>query len=162
MTEESSNINDAENVVRLISSEWIEDGYLLNAAFALTPRENYLSVLRPIIESFNNDLLFLVTKHKEFKSDDNHCQTALLEVGDIRNIKIENGTEILNIDVAVEPRDKNLKSHAGIIVKSNGQVVVHGRKLNDSIPKDISADDILQEIQLELREISCLKQYRIA
>lgn len=162
MTEESLNIDDAENVVRLISSEWIEDGCLLNAAFALTPKEKYLSVLRPIIETFNEDILLLTTKHEEFKSDDSHCQTALLKVGAIRNIKIDNGNEILNIDVAVEPRDKRIKSHAGIIVKSNGQVVVHGRKLNDSIPKDVSADDILQEVQLELREISSLKQYRIA
>ena len=96
MTEESLNIDDAENVVRLISSEWIEDGCLLNAAFALTPKEKYLSVLRPIIETFNEDILLLTTKHEEFKSDDSHCQTALLKVGAIRNIKIDNGNEILN------------------------------------------------------------------
>jgi hypothetical protein len=162
MIAESSNIiNDNETVVRLISSEWIEDGYLLDAAFALAPKENYLSVLRPIISTFKEDLCYLVELHEDFKYDENHCQVASLNVNDVRSIKIINGSDVLNIDVVVEPRDKKLKSHAGIIVKSNDQYVINGRNLNDSIPKDISADDILQEIQSDLREIAMLDKYPI-
>lgn len=151
---------DNEDVARLVCPEWIEDGILLDAAFALAPKETYLSVMRPIIPTYHEDANNFIKKHKHFSIDGKTYSRAMLNVNKIRNIKIvSDGDEELNIDVVVEPRNAQTKSHAGIIVKTNEEYIVRGRGiLNKSIPVGISADDILQEIQFKLNGIAKLER----
>ena len=55
--EKKNMVADDEQVARIISHEWVIDGELQLAAFALAPRETYLSVNRPIVETYDEDVL---------------------------------------------------------------------------------------------------------
>ena len=55
--ENKNNVADDEQVARIVSLEWVIDGELQLAAFALAPRETYLSVNRPIVETYDEDVL---------------------------------------------------------------------------------------------------------
>lgn len=49
-------VPNSEDVARILSTEWIVDGKLSNVAFTLRPHETYISVNRPAISSYNNDV----------------------------------------------------------------------------------------------------------
>ena len=61
--EKNSMVADDEQVARIVSHEWVIDGELQLAAFALAPRETYLSVNRPIIDTYDEDVLQFVSAH---------------------------------------------------------------------------------------------------
>ncbi len=59
-------VPSCEDVVRLLSSNWIIKGELQHTAFMLNPGETYLSVNRPAIESFCKDVAAFLSKHSDY------------------------------------------------------------------------------------------------
>ena len=49
-------VSSDENVARLISSEWMQEGILQPVAFTLDENESYLSVNRPVVETYDTDV----------------------------------------------------------------------------------------------------------
>ena len=152
-----------EKIARLISKEWILDGNLLVTAFALAPKETYLSVNRLAVDSYESDVREFVSKHANFQGDNvSTYNRALLNVGDVRNIDVVFDNEKLDVDVDVEPRDIHTKSHAGIFVRTDKQTVIIGRELfKGSVPEGVSAENILQEVQWSLKDIAELQQCKL-
>lgn len=115
-TLENSIISSSENVARILSSDWVVGGEIQHTAFMLKTNETYISVNRPAIETFNNDVAAFISSHPCFCVPDTNdtYQSAILNVGDIRNINVEHDGKTIDINVEVEPRDVHTKSHAGI------------------------------------------------
>lgn len=59
-------VQDSEKVARLIDNEWVVNGKLQLSAFALRPKETYISVNRLSIPSFNEDVRSFVSQHPSF------------------------------------------------------------------------------------------------
>lgn len=158
---QDNTIDDSEVVVRIVSSEWVVDGELQQSAFMLNPRETYLSVNRPVIDSYEADVRSFVLSHDKFLFDDGSSyRIAPLSVLDIRAISVyDEDNQKLNINVEVEPRDTHTKSHAGIFVRSGAENIIPNRQISDSaIPKTISTDMVLQEVRWEFLNIAQLKK----
>ena len=156
-------VSSEEKIARIIRNEWIMDGELLITAFALAPQETYLSVNRPAIDTYENDVREFISKHFDFQCDSGTSYNrALMSVGDVRDIDIVFNEDKLNVDVEVEPRDSHTKSHAGIFVRTGKQNIIHGRELFDgSVPAGISADDILHEVRWALHDIAELQKCKL-
>ena len=152
-------VEDSESVARIVSSEWIVDGVLQQTAFMLNPKETYLSVNRPYIESYDDDVFKFVSSHEDFLFEERAYKRALLSVSDIRNIKVlDEAQQLLNINVEVEPRDVHTKSHAGIFVRSGSTNITLDRKTPESATsKAVSADMVLQEVRWELLDLAQLQ-----
>jgi hypothetical protein len=100
---------DNEDIARMLFSPlFICDGVLSQKAFTLEKdiNETYISVLRPIISSFEGDM-------EGIKKEGNILYGyALLNVGELRNCKIKH-QKVIKFDVL--PRNSGRrKSHAGI------------------------------------------------
>lgn len=54
-------MSDSESIVRILNQDWFEDCELMHVAFALRRNETYLSVNRPEIEIFSNDVAEFVS-----------------------------------------------------------------------------------------------------
>ena len=52
--------------MRILHPEWIEDGVLLHEAFMLNIGETYLSVNRPAVESFTEDVAGFLDRHSDY------------------------------------------------------------------------------------------------
>lgn len=156
-------VADDEQVARIVSHEWVIDGELQLAAFALAPRETYLSVNRPIVESYDEDVLQFVSAHPSYLDEKNQSyKRALLEVKDVRAISVVKDGLRLNANVEVEPRDSHTKSHAGIFVRVDGKNVVHGRQLSEGqLPYNVSEEYLLQQVQWDLLELAELQECRV-
>ncbi len=55
-----------EDVARIINPEWIEDGELMHEAFMLNVGETYISVNRPSINSYVDDVTDFINKHPDY------------------------------------------------------------------------------------------------
>ena len=162
--EKNSMVADDEQVARIVSHEWVIDGELQLAAFALAPRETYLSVNRPIIDTYDEDVLQFVSAHPYYFDEKKQSyKRALLEVKAVRAISVEKDGLRLNAHVEVEPRDSHTKSHAGIFVRVNGKNVVHGRLLPEGqLPYNVSEEYLLQQVQWDLLELAELQECRVS
>jgi hypothetical protein len=162
--EKNSMVADDEQVARIVSHEWVIDGELQLAAFALAPRETYLSVNRPIIDTYDEDVLQFVSAHPYYFDEKKQSyKRALLEVKAVRAISVEKDGLRLNANVEVEPRDSHTKSHAGIFVRVNGKNVVHGRLLPEGqLPYNVSEEYLLQQVQWDLLELAELQECRVS
>lgn len=160
----NSMVADDEQVARIVSHEWVIDGELQLAAFALAPRETYLSVNRPIIDTYDEDVLQFVSAHPYYFDEKKQSyKRALLEVKAVRAISVEKDGLRLNANVEVEPRDSHTKSHAGIFVRVNGKNVVHGRLLPEGqLPYNVSEEYLLQQVQWDLLELAELQECRVS
>lgn len=160
----NSMVADDEQVARIVSHEWVIDGELQLAAFALAPRETYLSVNRPIIDTYDEDVLQFVSAHPYYFDEKKQSyKRALLEVKAVRAISVEKDGLRLNANVEVEPRDNHTKSHAGIFVRVNGKNVVHGRLLPEGqLPYNVSEEYLLQQVQWDLLELAELQECRVS
>ena len=156
---QDNTIDGSEEVVRVVSSEWVVDGELQQSAFMLNPRETYLSVNRPIIDSYEADVRSFVLSHDKFLFDNgNSYRIASISVSDIRAISVYNeDNQELNINVEVEPRDTHTKSHAGIFVRSGEINIIPNRQLSE-FPKTVSTDMVLQEVRWGLLDIAQLEK----
>ena len=152
-------VSDEEQVARIISREWMTDGILLPIAFAFRQNETYLSVNRLCIDSYNKDVKWFVDSHENFQtSSDDSYYRALLNVGDVRSIKVTNEGEPLELTVEVEPRDFRLKSHAGIFTRVSGKNLKVGDLLvSSTLKKGISADVILLAVRSRLLDMARLE-----
>lgn len=147
-------IKDEENIVRILSKDWFGNGKLLHIAFALRKGETYISVNRPAVETFDSDVASFVAQHPDYtfgETSNNYC-AAKLNVGNVRGIKVELEGRTANIDFEVEPRDANIKSHAGIFTRCEGRNL----KGNDTIlmQENVPANDILLKVRMKLCQLS--------
>lgn len=104
-------VADWEDVARMLFSPlFVCNGVLSQKAFTLeaASNENYISVLRPEISSFKDDMEGIM------KDGNTLYGYALLNVGEIRKPQIVN-TKPISLDVLPRNAGKR-KSHAGIFV----------------------------------------------
>ena len=151
----------SEEIARIINPEWIEEGILLNDAFALRRGETYISVNRPSIDSYDDDISDFVKKHQDFAFSENIYKRALLNVGDVREVKVSLGEINANIDVEVEPRDAHYKSHAGIFTRFENKVIKSGQLLDVHSDEFVSADTILLEVRMSLLGLSTVQEFSV-
>lgn len=142
-------VSNTEKIVRILHKDWVVEGQLQINAFSLRLNETYISVNRPAIKSFPNDVLDFISNHREFQVSDKIYRQAELFVGAVRNIKVKLGHDVANVSVEVEPRDKNYLSHAGIFTCCDGKNL-KGGQLDKHMP--ISA--ILQKVQYNLLQLA--------
>ena len=161
MTGDFEHIGRSESIVRLVNTKYVVEDVVSVEAFATSIGETYLSVNRPFVESFNDDVKSFVKTHNDFVlQTDAHlsCYGAAMIVGEVCDISVVHGSEKLDVSVEVEPRAAHTKSHAGIFVRSNNNNVVRGRQLNSkTIPHGVSSDSILMEVQWRLHDIAKLE-----
>lgn len=159
MNEITDIIKDTEDVARLVDNEWIVNGRLQLAAFALRRGETYISVNRLSAPSYKEDVAYFVNTHRSYSQSEGFYNRAILSVKDIRSIKVEIDNEVLCIDVEVEARSRNIASHAGIFVRHDGKNIKNGNQI--VIKKQslgISADDILLDVRMSLVRIATLEE----
>lgn len=152
-----------ENVARILSREWVVRGRLQFAAFALQPGETYISVNRPIIETYTEDVRNFLLKHLEYLIEEGSYRRALLNVQDIRNIVVEVDGAKIAAEVEVEPRAVHTKSHAGIFTRYDGKTLKTGKTiLLKEQEKGVSSDDILMDVRWSLLSIASVEDCLIA
>ena len=154
---DSTTVDSSEKVARILSTEWLVDGQLMNIAFTLLEGETYISVNRPLISTYDSDVAGFVTKHDKYLFGTDNYKRAILSVSDIRAIKVDAFGEPLKINVEVEPRDSHTKSHAGIFTRYENKNVKRGDTLS-LLAKEVSADDVLIKVRSQLLNMSTVEQ----
>lgn len=83
-------ISDNENVARILRPEWVVSGILQHYAFVLRRNETYISVNRPAVSSFKDDVRNFVKAHAGFFADKDRDSyfCAMFNVGEIRQAKV--------------------------------------------------------------------------
>ena len=154
-----TSISNEETVARILHRNWVVDNRLQLGAFALRKNETYISVNRPIIESFESDVRSFVESHPDYQYGKGSYRCAMLDVKDIREIKVTFEGKILNVDVEVEPRSAHIASHAGIFTRIGDTNIKKGGIVpKEALPLGMSADDGLMEVGWSLIEISTIKE----
>lgn len=103
-TSENSIVSSTENVAHILSSDWIVDGEIQHTAFMLKPDETYISVNRPAIDTFDNDVASFISSHSNYcvSGTNDTYRAAVLNVGDIRAIDVEyEGKVIISADMVL-------------------------------------------------------------
>lgn len=148
-------VSQTEDVARILNPDWIEDGVLMHEAFALNVGESYVSVNRPLVESYADDVADFIRKHPDYSFGENTYKRAVLNVSDICSIDVSLEGVSAKINVEVEPRDSHTKSHAGIFTRINNQNIKRGQTLKvEPLSDGLSADTILLEVRMNLLDIS--------
>lgn len=161
----TSTICGDETVVRVLHRDWFVDDELQIFAFALRQNETYISVNRPIIESFDDDISDFITKHPDylFSEESKTYKRAALNVGELRTISVILGQQTLDVGVEVEPRDVHYKSHAGIFTRLAGENIKGGQQkevpIDDDTTLPIAA--IFQKVQHKLLSLATIEQRTI-
>ena len=153
-------VSNTEQLDRILQGEWLVDGKLQASAFALRHDETYLSVNRPSISSFSDDVMDFITRHPEFRNIGSvtACRVAELNVGQVRDIRFHLGNNLAEVFVEVEPRDNNYLSHAGIFTKCDGKNVKGGKEsVVISNGKHFPVKAILQKVRYALLQMAELK-----
>lgn len=158
-------IKDDEKVVRLLHRDWVVDGVLQVNAFALRRDETYISVNRPVVDSFTEDVSDFISTHREYLISDESTvyKQAVLIAGDVRYITIELGHSVAKVSVEIEPRSKNYPSHAGIFTRYGDKNLKGGIQDEISIggTKHIPVPAILQKVQHRLLRLSTLETHEL-
>ena len=151
-------VDSNEQVVRLIHRMWMIDGELQLNAFTLNDGETYLSVNRPTIESYEQDVNDFLTKHIQYTLSENNgiYPRAVLTVKEIHNLGVRLEKETASLSVEVEPRDSHYKSHAGIFTRIDGRNIKGGSNQNITTVDNqvVSASAILQRVRMNLLRLS--------
>ena len=161
-----SSIDNNEKVVRILHKDWVMDGQLQITAFALRQGESYVSVNRPVIDTFLSDVSDFVSKHADYKVSDKgslvYCQAGL-DVSAVRNIKVELGQLSADVSVEVEPRDMHYKSHAGIFTRYDDKNIKGGQEIvQDKYDRLMPVRAILQKVQYQLLALATLERHEIS
>ncbi len=155
-------MSDNESIVRILNQDWFEDGELMHVAFALRRNETYLSVNRPAIETFGNDVAEFVKSHSQYLFSANKYRSAILKVGEVRNIEVKIAETIVDIDVEVESRDTHTKSHAGIFTRNQNKNIKSGGSIYiPSLKENVSADNILLKVRFKLLKLSKVEEKQL-
>ena len=142
---------NSEYVARILRKDWLEDGKLVHTAFALRYGESYVSVNRLAIPSFEMDVRDFIGLHPDYDFGNGKSKYATLNVGDVRDIKVELEGVTVNMDVEVEPRDLHVKSHAGIFTRiGNRNIKPGGSFVTDDPEACYSSDALLLKVRLQL------------
>lgn len=147
MTEQ---ILDSELVARVIfPPQMILDGTVMPAAFVLRPtiNEEYLSVLRIAVPSFNQDMKKLLYGRKRL-----FYGFAVMKVSDIHAIELREGDYMLMCRVKVTDNE-SFKSHAGIFVYLNNEQVT-GAMSFEHLATGGTQSHLLLAIRYRLAEIA--------
>ncbi len=155
---------DTENVARILNRNWFMDDELMHIAFALRYNETYISVNRTSVESFSDDVRNFAKDHDDFTfgNDFDKLRYAKLNVGDIRKINVSLGGVQVSVNVEVEPRDKHIKSHAGIFTRQDDKnIKPSGNIFVPELKENVSTDDILLKVRYKLLELSEVVQEKI-
>lgn len=153
-------VSGDEKVVRILHRDWVIDGKIQINAFALRQNETYISVNRPAIESYVNDVSDFVTNHKAYcvSDDSQSVRLAGLNVGDIRTIDVTLGQQKVDVAVEVEPRDSHYQSHAGIFTRLAGTNIKGGQQMSVSVDNvTLPVMAIYQKVQHKLLALSSLE-----
>ncbi len=156
-------IANQEMVTRSLVNAWVEEGFIGPPAFDLRDKETYLSVNRPVIATYKEDLKDFSDKnhHPEFRYKDNppKVRVAELNVGEVRRIDFEKENTKLDVDVSIVPKASHYKSHAGIHTKSNGVSLYPHREVKIE-PEElgVSVDSVLQRLRIQLVNLAVLKE----
>lgn len=159
MNRKTSFVSDDEQVARILHKDWVIDGELQLAAFALVPNETYLSVNRLAIESFSDDVKDFIDRHPDYKVSDDTYQQAVLNVKSVRDLNIEFNENLASLTVEVEPRDVHYKSHAGVFTRIEGKNL-KGGQVGEVFANDgqiVSYDAIHLKVYMELLQMSKLE-----
>ncbi len=163
-------VDDNEVIARILHKDWVVDGQLQVFAFVLRPNESYISVNRPSIETFKEDVSDFVGNHPEFRSSEEvlSCKLARMSVKDVRTIQVDLGSLSADVSVDVEPRSLHYHSHAGIFTRVNGKNLKGGpqtadhedeyrilpvRAIHQKVQHALLALSKLEECQLDKSEI---------
>ena len=160
MSDTLNMVADTEDVARILRRNWVFDGILQHYAFDMRRNETYISVNRPAVSSYVDDVRKFVESHPDFcfDSDEPAYMRALINVESIRKSELFIGDIKLNIDVEVEPRDVFTKSHAGIFTRYEGKNIKTNEKMKiEPIEDEVSSDAILLEVRSRLLDISKLE-----
>lgn len=140
-------LSNSENVARAIfSPKMIRNGLLLNATFQLRSsiQEDYVSVMRTSIASWLDEV-------KSIPQNVNRklYGYANMNVGEIHSIDIE------SVEYKVEEKPtERMKSHAGIYVWVNGEILVGGKPIS-KLPNGCEEESfLLLAIRSELVNIA--------
>ena len=153
-------VGNTEQLDRILQGEWLVDGKLQASAFAMRLGETYLSVNRPFVSSFSDDVMDFITRHSAFRSKGSStvCRVAELNVGQVRDIRFQLGSNLAEVFVEVEPRGNNYRSHAGIFTKCDDKNVKGGQEsVVISNGKHFPAKAILQKVRYALLQMAELK-----
>lgn len=143
-------ILDSELVAHVIfPPQMILDGRVMPAAFVLRSsiNEEYLSVLRISIPSFNQDMKKLLYGRKR-----SFYGFAVMKVNDIHSINLREGDSVLTCRVKAT-NNEHFKSHAGIFVYMNDEQIT-GTKSFESLAKGGTQRHLLLAIRYRLAEIA--------
>lgn len=161
MTDKEVLVDGKEFITRSLNTNWVVDGIIGPTAFDWSKDETYLSVNRKSVDTYKADLTDFANSHQSFLFDNNGKHEVLaaeMKVGNVNNIRFKKDNNQLSVELPVIVRDKHYKSHAGIFAKSDGKNL--NRNLSSVVePAElgVSANAILQELRLKLRNISTLK-----
>lgn len=149
-----------ENVARLLSREWFVKDVLQHTAFRLAAGETYISVNRPVVDSYDADVFLFVSTHYSyiFGNDSKYYRRALMNVGQINGIDVRVGEKELSVEVQVEPRAARTKSHAGIFTRFQNHNIKRGAAVRLSTTEEVSADTILLEVREQLLMIAKVEE----
>lgn len=151
-------ISNNEDVTRTIHPEWMVRGQLQLSAFALQPGETYISVNRPIIPTYNDDIKDFILSHPSFIVEGGHYHLARMNVGKIRAIEITIGSSTLVADVDVEARAMHTESHAGIFTRFEGKNIKTGQIIKvEKQEKGVSSDDVLMDLRFSLLSMATME-----
>lgn len=152
-------VGNEEQIVRVLNKDWIVDGILQISAFALRDNETYLSVNRPSIDSYADDVREFISGHPAYKMTDNSYQCAELNVGSVRDVSICFKQKMAGISVEVEPRRSHFKSHAGVFTRIEDKNIKGGQKDEVALEDGqvVSYEDIHLKVQYALLELSQLE-----
>ena len=150
---QQNKIQNEENVARAVfhSSMMEEGGTISYAAFTLRHNESYFSVARMTVSCWFDDIMKI--PQSDTRQLSGYCR---MNVGTIRAIGLQHGSEMLSFDVVDKSSPTNA-SHAGIVVSYAGNQLKGDNKLIlKPVPKDMSTSRILMRIQRKLTKIAQL------
>ena len=77
MSTPQSFISAEESVARILHNDWFVGGRLQLGAFTLRPRETYIFVNRPSVNSFLADVTDFVNSHDDYQYSSSSCKHSI-------------------------------------------------------------------------------------
>jgi hypothetical protein len=106
-----------------------------------------------------------VGNHPEFRvtGENLSCKASLMNVGEMRNIKVDLGPLSADVAVDVEPRSQHYPSHVGIFTRLNGRYIKGGHQIDIRKWEErlLPIRAIHQKVQHALLALSKLEKYRL-
>ena len=146
----TSVVSDSELVARVVfPPQMILDGKVMPAAFVLRPsiNEEYLSVLRIAVPTFNQDMKrLLYGRRRSFYG------FAVMKVSDIHAIKLAEANSVLTCKVKIVGNEHFL-SHAGIYIFLNNEQVTGQMSFEQLADGDVQSH-LLMAVRFLLAEFA--------